>query len=60
MDNPPEQSKYLVFPFTGTNNRDGTRKYYAALYADNATTAPGRASNLSMGLNGTDLWVYYS
>ena len=32
---------------------------YAALYADNATTA-GRASNLSMGLNGTDLWVYYS
>ena len=41
------------------NNKDGTRKYYAALYADHATTS-GRANNLSMGLNGSDLWVYYS
>ena len=60
VDNPgPNNRNTWYFPFTGTNNRDGTRKYYAALYADNATTA-GRASNLSMGLNGTDLWVYYS
>lgn len=60
IDNPgPSNRNSWYFPFTGTNNRDGTRKYYAALYADNATTA-GRASNLSMGLNGTDLWVYYS
>lgn len=60
VDNPgPNNRNTWFFPFTGTNNRDGTRKYYAALYADNATTA-GRASNLSMGLNGTDLWVYYS
>lgn len=60
VDNPgPDNRNTWYFPFTGTNNRDGTRKYYAALYADNATTA-GRASNLSMGLNGTDLWVYYS
>lgn len=60
VDNPgPSNRNTWYFPFTGTNNRDGTRKYYAALYADNATTA-GRASNLSMGLNGTDLWVYYS
>ena len=60
IDNPgPNNRNTWYFPFTGTNNRDGTRKYYAALYADNATTA-GRASNLSMGLNGTDLWVYYS
>lgn len=60
VDNPgPHNRNTWYFPFTGTNNRDGTRKYYAALYADNATTA-GRASNLSMGLNGTDLWVYYS
>ena len=28
-------------------------------YADHATTS-GRAKNLSMGLNGSDLWVYYS
>ena len=55
----PNNRNTWYFPFTGTNNRDGTRKYYAALYADNATTA-SRASNLSMGLNGTDLWVYYS
>lgn len=60
IDNPgPSNRNSWYFPFTGTNNRDGTRKYYAALYADNATTA-GRASNLSMGLSGTDLWVYYS
>ena len=60
VDNPgPNNRNTWYFPFTGTNNRDGTRKYYAALYADNATTAV-RASNLSMGLNGTDLWVYYS
>ena len=60
VDNPgPNNRNIWYFPFTGTNNRDGARKYYAALYADNATTA-GRASNLSMGLNGTDLWVYYS
>lgn len=60
VDNPgPNNRNTWYFPFTGTNNKDGTRKYYAALYADNATTA-GRASNLSMGLNGTDLWVYYS
>ena len=60
VDNPgPNNRNTWYFPFTGTNNRHGTRKYYAALYADNATTA-GRASNLSMGLNGTDLWVYYS
>lgn len=60
VDSPgPNNRNTWYFPFTGTNNRDGTRKYYAALYADNATTA-GRASNLSMGLNGTDLWVYYS
>lgn len=60
VDNPgPNNRNTWYFPFTGTNNRDGTRKYYAALYADNATTA-GRASNLSMRLNGTDLWVYYS
>lgn len=60
VDNPgPNNRNTWFFPFTGTNNRDGTRKYYAALYADNATTA-GRASNLSMVLNGTDLWVYYS
>lgn len=60
VDNPGQNNRNTwYFPFTGTNNRDGTRKYYAALYADNATTA-GRASNLSMGLNGTDLWVYYS
>lgn len=60
IDNPgPSNRNSWYFPFTGTNNKDGTRKYYAALYADNATTA-GRASNLSMGLNGTDLWVYYS
>lgn len=60
VDNPgPNNRNTWYFPFTGTNNRDGTRKYYAALYADNATTA-SRASNLSMGLNGTDLWVYYS
>ena len=60
VDNPgPNNRNTWYFPFAGTNNRDGTRKYYAALYADNATTA-GRASNLSMGLNGTDLWVYYS
>lgn len=60
VDNPGLNNRNTwYFPFTGTNNRDGTRKYYAALYADNATTA-GRASNLSMGLNGTDLWVYYS
>ena len=60
VDNPgPNNRNTWYFPFTGTNNRDGTRKYYAALYADNATTA-GRASNLSMGLSGTDLWVYYS
>lgn len=60
VDNPgPNNRNTWYFPFTGTNNKDGTRKYYAALYADNATTA-GRASNLSMVLNGTDLWVYYS
>ena len=60
VDNPgPNNRNTWYFPFTGTNNRDGTRKYYAALYADNATTAD-RASNLSMGLNGSDLWVYYS
>lgn len=60
IDNPgPSNRNSWYFPFTGTNNRDGTRKYYAALYADNATTA-GRASNLSMRLSGTDLWVYYS
>lgn len=60
VDNPgPNNRNTWFFPFTGTNNKDGTRKYYAALYADNATTA-GRASNLSMVLNGTDLWVYYS
>lgn len=60
VDNPgPSNRNTWYFPFTGTNNKDGTRKYYAALYADHATTS-GRANNLSMGLNGTDLWVYYS
>ena len=60
VDNPgPSNRNTWYFPFTGTNNKDGTRKYYAALYADHATTS-GRANNLSMGLNGSDLWVYYS
>lgn len=60
VDNPgPNNRNTWYFPFTGTNNKDGTRKYYAALYADHATTS-GRANNLSMGLNGSDLWVYYS
>lgn len=60
VDNPgPSNRNTWYFPFTGTNNKDGTRKYYAALYADHATTS-GRANNLSMGLNGSDLWVYYN
>ena len=60
IDNPgPGNRNSWFFPFTGTNNKDGTRKYYAALYADHATTSD-RAKNLSMGLNGSDLWVYYS
>lgn len=60
VDNPgPSNRNTWYFPFTGTNNKDGTRKYYAALYADHATTSD-RAKNLSMDLNGSDLWVYYS
>lgn len=60
VDNPgPSKRNTWYFPFTGTNSKDGTRKYYAALYADHATTSD-RARNLSMGLNGSDLWVYYS
>lgn len=60
VDNPgPSNRNTWYFPFTGANNKDGTRKYYAALYADHATTSD-RARNLSMGLNGSDLWVYYS
>ena len=60
VDNPgPSNRNTWYFPFTGTNSKDGTRKYYAALYADHATTSD-RAKNLSMGLNGSDLRVYYS
>ena len=43
IDNPgPSNRNSWYFPFTGTNNKDGTRKYYAALYADEATRAANK------------------
>ena len=43
VDNPgPNNRNTWYFPFTGTNNRDGARKYYAALYADEATRAANK------------------
>lgn len=43
VDNPgPNNRNIWYFPFTGTNNRDGARKYYAALYADEATRAANK------------------
>lgn len=39
--------------YTGSGNKDGTRKYYACIYAD-------RATNLSMSLSGTTLTINYS
>jgi hypothetical protein len=43
VDNPgPNNRNTWYFPFTGTNNKDGTRKYYAALYADEATRAANK------------------
>lgn len=43
VDNPgPDNRNTWYFPFTGTNNKDGTRKYYAALYADVATSASNK------------------
>ena len=54
IDNPgPSNRNSWYFPFTGTNNKDGTRKYYACIYAD-------RATNLSMSLSGTTLTINYS
>ena len=44
IDNPSSTNNRNTwyFPFTGTNNKDGTRKYYAALYADEATRAANK------------------
>lgn len=64
-------SPYAWFlDYTGTGNRDGARKYYAAVYADTATNATnaanatnaGNASKinghaLNMALNGTSLSI---
>lgn len=38
--------------YTGTGNKDGARKYYAAVVAD-------RATNISMSYNG-NLYISYS
>lgn len=50
--------------YTGTGNRDGSRKYYAAAIADSASYADSagsaRASNISMSLSGTNLSISYS
>lgn len=50
--------------YTGTGNKDGARKYYAAVMADSASYADSagsaRASNISMSLSGTNLSISYS
>lgn len=50
--------------YTGTGNKDGARKYYAAVIADSASYADSagsaRASNISMSLSGTNLSISYS
>ena len=50
--------------YTGTGNKDGARKYYAAAIADSASYADSagsaRASNISMSLSGTNLSISYS
>lgn len=50
--------------YTGTGNKDGARKYYAAAIADIASYADSagsaRASNISMSLSGTNLSISYS
>lgn len=50
--------------YTGTGNKDGARKYYAAAIADSAsyavTAGTARASNISMSLSGTNLSISYS
>lgn len=67
---PATNSRGAFFvPFSGAGNRDGARKYYAAVMADTATNATNanyansagsaRASNISMSYNG-NLWISYS
>ncbi len=60
VDNPgPNNRNTWYFPFTGTNNkRRHAQILCRSLRGQRDNCGPG--VTLSMGLNGTDLWVYYS